>query len=175
MRRAWVYRILVIASLLVPTLAQAQTIKACDPLTTSVGRGGWILDVTYRTSGAPVNDIRQLTLGAPYVPLEGREALVFLIGGVPITDGASSTLLVAEQIQTISCGDTDGDFRIGILRVELLLRNVRTGDLVTAFIVPGDGELDDNEEEEVTIVIGTLTLVGTVERRFFVYGTELPG
>ena len=174
MRNVVIGYTLVLASILAPAAAWAQTVDACEPQATSIRRGGWILDVTYRSQGAAVNNIRQLTLVAHDVPGEGHEGLVFLLGGVPLADGASSTFLVAEKHVRPSCGDPDGDGRAGIVALQFLLRDVRTGELVAGLIVPNDGELDDDGQEPVTIVIGDVTVTGTADTRFFVFGPDPP-
>ena len=173
MRRVWIGCTLVIASILVPASGRAQTTSACEPQT-SLARGGWILNVSYRPQGVPVNNLRQLGIGMHYVPGLGDQALVFLLGGIPISDGTSSTVLVSEAPPTLSCSDEDGDGRIGLVRLQFLVRDVRTGELAVGVIVPNDGELDDDGEEEVTIVIGDRTFVGDVRAHFYVFGTELP-
>ena len=172
MRSAAISCTLVLASVLTAAAARAQTVNACD--SQGPRRGGWILDVTYRSQGPAVNNLKQLTLAAHYLPSQGHEALVFLLGGVPLHDGTSSTFLVAEKHVRPSCGDVDGDGLGGIISLQFVLRDVRTGELVTGLIVPNDGELDDDGEEPVTIVIGDVTVTGTAHSRFFVFGTELP-
>ena len=172
MRSAVIGCTVVLASVLTAAAARAQTVDACD--SQGPRRGGWILDVTYRSHGAAVNNIKQLTLVAHYLPSQGNEALVFFLGGVPVADGTSNTFLAAEKHVRPSCADLDGDGLAGIVSVQFVLRDVRTGELVTGLIVPNDGELDDNGEESVTIVIGDVTVTGTTHSRFFVFGTELP-
>jgi hypothetical protein len=172
MRSAVIGCTVVLASVLTAAAARAQTVDACD--SQGPRRGGWILDVTYRSHGVAVNNIKQMTLVAHSLPGQGHEALVFLLGGVPITDGASNTFLAAEKHVRPSCVDVDGDGFAGIVSLQFVLRDVRTGELVTGLIVPNDGELDDNGEEQVTIVIGDVTVTGTAQSRFFVVGTELP-
>ena len=172
MRSAVIGCTLVLASVLAPAAAWAQTVNACEA--EGPRRGNWILDVTYRSHHAAGTDIKQLTLIAHDVPGEGHQGLVFLLGGVPVADGASSTFLVVEKHVRPSCGDTDGDGRAGIVALPFFLRDVRTGELVPGVIVPNDGELDDDGQEPVTIVIGDFTVTGTADTRFFVFGPERP-
>ena len=163
-RIGWLVAVFVILSVVAPVAARAQTVSACDSGRPDVRRGGWLLDVSYRTQGRiqSANNLKQISIGFHNIARQGQQTLVFFLGGVPIQDGASSTLLLAESLQTVSCADTDGDGRIGIVLLQFLLRDVRTDELVPGFIIPIDGELDDDGTEEVMIVIGQTTVVGEV-------------
>jgi hypothetical protein len=177
MRTAWISSALALTSILfIPVTARAQTTAAvCEPGTPSVGRGGWVLDVTHRSHGAPsrsANNLKQIALAVHVIALEGHETLVFFLGGVPVKDGTSNTVLLAEGVPSLSCGDADGDGRVGVVSVEFLLRDIRTGDLIPGFFVPNDGELDDNGQEEVTVVIGDFTLTGSARTRFWSFAVE---
>ena len=176
-RIGWLVVVFVILSAVAPVAARAQTVSACEAARPDISRGGWLLDVSYRTHGRSVgaNNLKQISLGIHSIPLEGSQTLVFFLGGgAHIQDGTSNTFLIGERLPAVSCADTDGDGRAGIVLLELLLRDIRTGELVSGFVIPADGELDDDGTEEATIIIGDLTVVGTVRGRFWVFGTELP-
>ena len=175
-RIGWLVAVVVILSVVAPAAARAQAASACDSGRPAIRRGGWLLDVSHRTHGPgqSANNLKQIGLGMHFIPLEGDQALVFFLGGIHIQDGTSNTILLAERVETVSCGDTDGDGRIGIVLVQFLLRDIRTDDLVLGFVIPTDGELDDDGTEAVTIVIGRFTAVGEVRSKFWVFGTELP-
>jgi hypothetical protein len=120
-------------------------------------------------------------------PLEGQQCLVFFLGGIPrsthpdlylniwvnqgevpvvhgsIHDGTSNTVLVAERYSSsASCADVDNDGIAGLTSLQLVMRNVRTHELLPVSIVPTDGEIDDRDVEDVTIVIGNMTFVERV-------------
>jgi hypothetical protein len=126
---------------------------------------------------APSEDaLKQVTLILQKGPviLEGQQTLVFLVGGVPVHDGTSNTFLAGEKHVRASCGDADADGRVGIVRIDLELRDVKSGESVFGFIAPIDGELDDNGVEDVAIVIGSETAIGKADTRLWSFGTELP-
>ncbi len=75
-----------------------------------------------------------------------------------IVDGASNTVLVSENsIATVSCADVNANKIEGIAALQFVMRDVRTGDLVTVAISPLDGEIDESGIEELTLVIGSTT------------------
>jgi len=175
-RNGWVVAVFVILSVVAPVAARAQTISACDAGRPDVRRGGWLLDVSYRAPGPgqSANNLKQIGIGMHLMPLQGHEALVLVRGVAHIQDGTSNTILVAERIHAVSCADTDRDGRIGIVLLQFLLRDNRTDELVSGFVIPTDGELDVDGAEDVIIVIGDLTAVGSIRCKFWVFGTELP-
>ena len=178
MRAPWTVSALALASALVaPGAALAQSPSACDAQRPALGPGGWALDVSHHQRNAPnppVNNLKQMSIGAHFIPLEGDQALVFFLGGVHVQDGTSNTFMIGERFPTLSCADADGDGRIGIVLLQFTLRDVRTGELVAGVVVPNDGELDDDGTEDVTVVIGRLTVTAEARTRFWVFGTELP-
>lgn len=118
--------------------------------------------------------------------LEGHQALVFYLGGIPgsdatihiavtvdalgtgqahgvahIRDGSSNTVLFAEGDAVLSCADINLNGVAGVTQLLLTMRDVRTGDVVPLIIVPDDGEMD-GDLDQVTIVIGNRTFVETV-------------
>jgi hypothetical protein len=178
MRTTWIGCAVVLASaLLIPEAARAQRLEPCELEAPAVRRGGWLLDVSYRPQAAPppraANNLKQMTIAMHYM-LEGDQVLVFFLGGATIKDGTSNTFLVGEAPPSLACDDGNGDGFAGISRMTFDVRDVRTGELVQASLAPHDGELDHDEIEEATIVIGRVTVVAPVRTRYWVFGTELP-
>jgi hypothetical protein len=91
----------------------------------------------------------------------GEDKLAQTSGSAHITDGTSNTLLVAERAPTTAtCEDTDEDGVAGLAVLEFQMRNVRTGELVAASVLPLDGDIDDGEQHPVAIRIGNRVWTG---------------
>ena len=85
-RIGWLVAVVVILSVVAPAAARAQAASACDSGRPAIRRGGWLLDVSYRTHGPgqSANNLKQIGLGMHFIPLEGDQALVFFLGGIHI-------------------------------------------------------------------------------------------
>ena len=87
-------------------------------------------------------------------------------GTVHFGDGASTTVLVAEQAPTTaSCADVDGDGVGGLTRLTVTLRDVRTGEPFLATVLPDGGEADEAGLYPATLVLTgprTITATGTL-------------
>ena len=85
-------------------------------------------------------------------------------GGARIQDGTSSTVLVAEQPAQASCADVDQDGLAGLTMLTHALRDVRSGELFTATVLPTDGEADTPGRHPATVTLTgggrTLTAAG---------------
>jgi hypothetical protein len=79
-----------------------------------------------------------------------------------------STRLVAEPATTrSSCADTDGDGMAGIILLETVYRNVRSGEKVLVTITPVGTDIDQRDTYTLMVQIGDEVL--TVEAQAF-YG-----
>jgi hypothetical protein len=82
-------------------------------------------------------------------------------GMAGITDGTSNTIMVAEKVQAIACGDLNLDGFAGVTHLLLTLTDARSGAVVPLTLVPVDGEID-SVLEGLVISVGGLTFEETV-------------
>src|SRR5829696_9349125 len=100
------------------------------------------------------------------VVLQGEQALVFFLGGIPeagvslhlvlkdgrahgaahITDGTSNTIMISEGLPVLECDDANLDGVAGVAQVLLTMRDARARDTFELLLVPEDGEIDSAEE-----------------------------
>jgi hypothetical protein len=73
----------------------------------------------------------------------------------------SGTVFVAEGA-TVSCADVDGDGVAGVLSIDVQFRNVRSGRVLIATVVPDGGEMDEGGLYGVTYRFDDITLTGEV-------------
>lgn len=70
-------------------------------------------------------------------------------GTLHIHDGTSNTILVAEGAANASCADADGDGVGGLVRLSVVLRDVRAGQTVTGVVTPVEGDADESGRVKV--------------------------
>jgi hypothetical protein len=82
-------------------------------------------------------------------------------GTVHIPEGTAPQVLIAQPQGTrASCADTDGDGIAGLTSLELLVRNVRSGELVPVVVVPDRGEIDEPGWHAITVRISNRVIAG---------------
>jgi hypothetical protein len=141
-----------------PVAAEAQLLSLCDGESASMRRGGWVLDVSYKQSqSAQQNNLKQMSLAVIHYA-EARAPRG--AGMAHITDGTSNTILAGEGPVRLSCTDVDNDGVAGIGLIELEMREAGSGEITVVRVIPLDGEIDEDGDEPVLIIVGATTATG---------------
>lgn len=93
-----------------------------------------------------------------------RESNTQARGVIQFGTGASKLILIPEPGGTsATCADADDDGVSGLVLLEVLARNVRTGEQFLVSLAPTGGDIDESGEYEVALRAGDMSTTVTTD------------
>ncbi len=74
-------------------------------------------------------------------------------GAARVQDGASNTIMVAEDHPDMSCADLDDDGIAGLTEAVIDFRATRSGELFKVTVLPTDGEADERGRHPAAVTL----------------------